>query len=175
MEVDVMGSEPRDTEVTVKRLGRGRYLHSIVPILDSSGKVVHRVVKPLMVEVRKRDIVQILVGASILAIPVGFTEETWNLGQRLPLRNVLLLAGISISFIALFVYMNFYRFYLHDHVFHYVKRVIAIYVLSLIVVGILMTIIQQCPWGVDNILAIKRVIIVTFPASMSATITDSLK
>lgn len=170
-----MDKEEPGAQVIVKRLGRGRYLHSIIPILDSSGKIVHRVVKPLMVELRMRDIVQILVGASILAIPVGFTEETWNLGERLPPMNVLLLAATSICFIALFVYMNFYRFYLRGHVFEYVKRIVAIYTLSLIVVAALMTMIQQCPWGVDNVLAIKRIVIVAFPASMSATVTDALK
>jgi hypothetical protein len=38
-----------------------------------------------------------------------------------------------------------------------------------------MTIIQQCPWGVDNLLAIKRIILVAFPASMSAAVTDAIK
>jgi uncharacterized membrane protein len=162
-------------EVLIERLGRGKYLHAIIPIMDKSGKVVHRVVKPLMVELRKRDIVQILVGSTILAIPVGFTEETWNLGQRLPMTNILLLALFSILFIALFVYMNFYRHYFREHVAAYIKRVISIYLLSLIVVGLLMTVILQCPWGVDNLLAIKRIVIVSFPASLSATLTDAIK
>jgi hypothetical protein len=46
---------------------------------------------------------------------------------------------------------------------------------SLIVVGVLLTIIENCPWQTDYILAIKRIIIVAFPASMSATIADVLK
>ena len=73
----------------VRRLGPGRSLHRIIPILDASGKVIHRVVKPLMVEVRARDVVQVIVGASILAIPAGFTEETWNLGEQLPVANII--------------------------------------------------------------------------------------
>ncbi len=170
-----MNDTPVDTQVTVERLGRGRYLHTIIPILDRSGRVIHRIAKPLMVEVRPRDVVQIVVGAAILAVPVGFTEEAWNLGQRLPTANVLFLALVSIASIAVFVYLNFYRFYLREFVGEYVKRVLVIYLLSLVVVGTLLTIIQQCPWGSDNLLAIKRVIIVAFPASMSATLTDALK
>ena len=46
---------------------------------------------------------------------------------------------------------------------------------ALLVVAVLMTLIQQCPWGTDTLLAIKRVIIVAFPASMSAVATDALK
>ena len=160
-------------EFTVKRIGG--YLHKIIPVLDNTGKIVHHAITPLMVELRPRDIMQIIVGAAILAIPVGFTEETWDLGERLPLKNVLFLTIISIIFIATFVYFSFYRMNLKGHVFQYVKRVLATYLLSLVVVGILLTIIEKCPWGIDNILAIKRIIIVAFPASMSATVSDSLK
>ena len=73
------------------------------------------------------------------SIPIGYTEETWQLGQRLPIANVLALAGISILFIGIFVYVNFYQFYLKGWGFEYIKRVLAIYVLSLLVVGILLT------------------------------------
>lgn len=161
------------TKQTIKRIGG--YLHRLSPILDSTGKVVNYVTTPLMVELKPRDIMQIIVGASILAIPVGFTEETWNLGERLPLNNVLALAVISLVFIALFVYFNFYRFQLKGYVFEYIKRVVAIYAISLIVVGILLTLIDKCPWGTDNLLALKRMIIVAFPSSMSAAISDTLK
>jgi uncharacterized membrane protein len=167
--------EPSSVAPTVARLGKGRYLHRIIPILDSSGRVVHRVVKPLMVELRARDVVQIFVGSAILAIPAGFTEETWNLGEQLPLVNVIALGLVSLIFLSAFVYYNFYRFYLGSYVFEFIKRVLAIYVFSLVVVAVLLTIIQKCPWGVDNVLAIKRIIIVAFPASMSAAITDFLK
>jgi len=163
----------RKTKYTIKRIGG--YLHKLSPVVDKTGKVINYVTTPLMVELRPRDIMQIIVGASILSIPVGFTEETWNLGERLPLNNVLALAIISMVFIALFVYFNFYRFHLKSYVFEYIKRVVAIYTLSLLVVGVLLSLIEKCPWGTDNILALKRIIIVAFPASMSAAISDTLK
>lgn len=162
-------------KVEIARIGRAGYLHSIIPIVDSSGKVIQRVVKPLMVELHIKDIIQIIVGATLLAIPMAFTEETWQLGEKLPLLNIGLLAAISIFFIAIFVYANFYRYYLKGYFFEYIKRVLAIYIISLIVVGALMTVIQQCPWGIDNLLAIKRIIIVAFPASMSAVAADAIK
>lgn len=162
-------------EPTIHRVGKGRYLHRLVPIVDKSGKVIHRVLKPLMVELRSRDVFQIIVGASILAIPVGFTEETWNLGQRLPLTNVAIIAAISVLFIAVFVYSTFYKDYLRQYLFDFLKRVATIYVLSLVVVAVLLTVIQQCPWSTDWILAVKRVMIVAFPASLSAAVTDAIK
>jgi uncharacterized membrane protein len=153
----------------------GGYLHKVIPVVDGAGKVLSYAVSPLMWELRPRDIMQIVVGASILAVPVAFTEETWTLGERLPNANVLALAAISVLFISLFVYYNFYRNALRGHLFEYVKRVAAIYVLSLAVVGGLLMLIQKCPWGVDNALALKRIVIVGFPASMSAAVSDMLK
>ena len=170
-----MDEQNKEIKVEIKRIGRGKYLHTIIPILDSSGKVIQRVVKPLMVELRVRDVFQIIVGATLLAIPMAFTEETWQLGEKLPTINIIILSLPSLFFIAIFVYVHFYRFYLKGFVFQYIKRVLAIYILSLVVVGLLMTVIEQCPWGVDNLLAIKRIIVVSFPASMSAVATDAIK
>jgi len=165
--------EEKDKKHTIKRIGG--YLHKVIPVMDSTGKVLSYTLKPLMVELKPRDILQIIVGASIFAVPIAFTEETWNLGEKLPLVNVLELGVLSILFISLFVYFNFYRFNFKGHAFKYVKRVLATYFFSLFVVGLILTIIQKCPWGADNLLALKRIIIVSFPASMSATVSDTLK
>lgn len=165
--------EEKKTESTIERIGG--YLHRVIPIHDSTGKVKNYVLKPLMVEFRPRDLMQIIVGASILAVPVAFTEETWHLGTKLPTVNILMLSAVSILFIAAFVYYNFYRFIFKGHVFQYCKRVFAIYLFSLLIVGLILTIIQKCPWGSDNLLALRRIFIVAFPASMSAAVSDILK
>lgn len=39
-------------DVEIRRIGRNGYLHRIIPIVDRSGKVIQRIVKPLMVEFR---------------------------------------------------------------------------------------------------------------------------
>jgi len=165
--------EEQKSNHTIQRIGG--YLHRIVPIVDSTGKVISHATRPFMVEVRARDVMQMIVGASILAIPVGFTEETWTLGAILPFRNVLTLSLVSILFIAAFVYFNFYRFHLKGYKWEFIKRVVGIYGVALIVVAVLLTIIDKCPWGIDNLVAMKRVIIVAFPASMSAAVSDLLK
>ncbi|HOP65258.1 MAG TPA: DUF2391 family protein, partial [Spirochaetota bacterium] len=125
----------------------GGYLHKVVEIADSAGKGFNFVVQPLMTEFRPRDLMQVVVGASMLAVPVAFTEETWSLGEKLPLFNVILLSIISLCFISGFVYLNFYRFMLKDNIMNFLKRTLSIYIFSLIVVGTILTIIQKCPWG----------------------------
>lgn len=166
-----MSEEKQDS--TIERIGG--YLHRVIPIVDGAGEVLSYALKPVMVELRPRDLMQIIVGAAILAVPVAFTEETWNLGAELPLRNVLALSALSLLFIALFVYFNFYRYAFKGHALEYCLRVVAIYLFSLLVVGLLLTIIQRCPWRTDGWLAVKRMLIVAFPASMSAAVSDNMK
>ncbi|MFQ5698930.1 MAG: DUF2391 family protein [Myxococcota bacterium] len=165
---------PRDhRRHSVERIGG--YLHKITPIVDEAGRVVHHAVAPLMVEVTPRDLIQIVVGAALLSIPVGLTEEAWDLGQQLPGANIAVLAAVSVLFIALFVYYDFYHHHLRGHVASYAIRVAATYLISLAIAGALLTLIQRCPWGVDNLLALKRMVLVAFPSSMSAALSDSLR
>lgn len=149
-------------------------LHRAVPILDAAGKVMQYAISPLKVELRQKDVMQIVVGSAVLAVPVAFTEETWQLGLTLPILNVIILGIISVLFISLFVYFNFYKDLMRTHFFDYLKRVLAIYLLSLIVVGTLLSVIQIAPWKEDWLLAVKRTVIVGFPSSMSASVSDAI-
>jgi uncharacterized membrane protein len=165
--------EKKRPEELIKRIGG--YLHRVVPIVDATGKVLSYSLKPLMIEFTARDVMQVIVGASLLSVPVAFTEETWRLGEELPLANVVGLSIVSLVFISLFVFYTFYRYTFRGHIFQFVQRVAAIYCISLVIVAGLLTLINQCPWGVDNWVAIKRILIVAFPASMSAAVSDSIK
>lgn len=167
-----MDKSPNLKDSQIRRVS-GR-LHRIQPILDAAGKVIHYAVSPLRVELRRRDLMQIIAGSTILAVPVAFTAEVWSLGDTLPLLNVIILGVISIVLIATYVYYNFYRDLLKNYIGQFIKRVFAIYLISLILVSILLTIIQVAPWTTDFLLALKRTIIVGFPASMSATISDAI-
>jgi len=162
-------------DVRVERLGRNGYLHRIIPIVDKAGNVVQRLVKPLEVELRLRDVLQTVVGASILASPAAYTEETWDLGSQLPAANIVGIAVMSLVFIATFVYFNFYKSYFEQFKAQYFIRVFATYLISLLVVAALLALVDKTPWGVDNALAIKRIVVVGFPAAMSATVADAIK
>lgn len=160
-------------ETTVKRIGG--YLHRIVPIADKSGKVISYALKPLMLEFKPRDIMQVIVGSALLAIPVSLTEEAWNLGEVLPKINILFIGLLSLLFVGVFVYFNYYKVTLKGYVLEFAKRVIGTYIISFVVVALILTLLQKCPWGIDNILAIKRIVIVAFPAAMSGTLSDTIK
>ena len=168
-------SEGTDTKpkITIRRIGG--YLHRVVPIADKSGQVLSYVLNPLMVEFRTRDVLQVAVGAALLAIPVSLTEEAWRLGETMPVANTLGILGISLIFIAVFVYFNFYRAHFRGNGFEFIKRVVGTYLIAFLVVALILTLIRKCPWGVDNVLALKRIVIVAFPAAMSGTLSDTIK
>ena len=168
-----MKEEVEIKETTIERIGG--YLHRVVPIADKSGEIISYALKPLMLEFKPRDIMQVIIGSALLALPVALTEEAWNLGISLPSINVSIIALLSLSLISVFVYFNFYKVTLKGYVFEFIKRVIGTYLISLLVVATFLTIIQKCPWGIDNLLAIKRIIIVAFPAAMSGTLSDTIK
>lgn len=161
------------TEKKVMRVD-GR-LKEIVTVRDEKGKVLQKIVSPLMVEFRPRDFIQVLVGATILAIPVAYTEETWRLGETLPLFSVILIGIMSVLFISMFVYYNFYRKHFEKHTWEFIKRVFFTYFLSCIIVAVLLSLIDKAPWTTDWLLAVKRIVLVALPASMSASVADMIK
>jgi|GEM_PF-845871 len=130
---------------------------------------------PIRTEFMVKDLLQIIVGAAILAIPVGLTQEAWDLGQKLPIKNVVILMILSIVFIGTFVYYNYYRKNFKKNWDEYAKRVFSTYIFSLAVVAILLEVIEVTPWDIDPILCVKRIVLVAFPASMSAVVADTIK
>jgi len=157
---------------TIRIAGR---LKEIITLRDNKGKIIQRIMQPIMVEFYPRDLMQVIIGASLLAIPVAFTEETWKLGESLPFINTLTLMLLSIVFISAFVYYNYYRNELKQHKSEFIKRVILTYLAAFLVVSFILVIIQRAPWSTDWILALKRTILVTFPACMSGAVADMIK
>ena len=166
-----------DKNTTTKRrlIKIGKSSKELITIHDEKGNVLHRMINPLMLEVRSRDIVQMIVGSLILAIPVAFTQEVWDLGALLPWKNVIALSLLSFLSISVFIYYNNYRRHFKEHEREFIKRVLAVYLISLFIVGIFLTVIDQAPWATNWLLALKRTIIVAFPASMSAALVDNIK
>ena len=72
------------------------------------GKIpgVENIIQPIRSEFENRDIFQVIIGAALLAVPVGFTEETWRLGEILPLTNIFILMALTVIFISAFAYTH---------------------------------------------------------------------
>ena len=138
--------------------------------------IFKKIADPLFHEFHLKDVLQVIIGASILAIPVGFTREVWELGELLPIANIFGFIILSLLFISLFTYYHYHREQgLKKNHKHFTRRVVLTYVLSFFVVAVILVLIQKAPWQTNWILAFKRIALVTFPASMSGTIADAIK
>ena len=54
----------------------------MVYIKNDEGKVIKHINISLKVEIRVRDILEMIVDSSILAVPVAFTDEVQKVGER---------------------------------------------------------------------------------------------
>ena len=122
----------------------------------------------------RQDVAEIAVGASVLAVPVGMLEDIWVLGVELPVINIVLIALASYALIALFVYYLFYKGSLEGHWREFLKRVVTVYVLTLVISSLILLAVDKWPLLSDPIVAMKRAVLVSCPASFAATILDHL-
>ena len=120
------------------------------------------------------DISQICIGAFALAVPISFSEEAWRLGDSLPGFNLLLIVILSLIFIAFFAYQNVFQARVGGRVMPFVLRIIIAYVVTGFVVALVLFAIDKFPLSTDPLLAVKRLIIVSMPASMGAIVVDGL-
>jgi len=137
--------------------------------------LVHSIIDPFIHEIHLKDVLQIIIGSTILAVPVGFTEETWRLGEKLPWINVIGILLLSVLFISIFIYYNYYRGKIRHHWDKFIERIIITYLVAFIIVSVILTLIDMAPWSTDIFLSLKRIIIVALPSSMSAAIADMIK
>ncbi|MDA3902870.1 MAG: DUF2391 family protein [Desulfuromusa sp.] len=119
------------------------------------------------------DIAQIIIGASVLAVPISFSEEAWTSAINLPLPNLFLVFLLSIGFLALYAYQSLFQASIKYRMFIFIFRVVLAYLLTAIVVGVVLLALDKLPLLTEPIVAIKRIILVAMPASMGAIVVDS--
>lgn len=149
---------------------KGR-LHSVHHLRDDAGNVVGTVVRPLKGEFRLADLGQLVVGAFVMALPLAFTEEVWNLGEDLSGGRILMIFVVSVFTLAAFVWILFYQGEDTRFSGHFTTRVAAAYAVTFAVAFLLMLLVDKAPLD-DLSLALSRTVIVAFPASFSATAVD---
>lgn len=120
------------------------------------------------------DASQIAIGAFAMALPISFSEEVWVLAETLPLANLLLISVLSLFFLVYFAYFSIFQADIKQRIAMFIFRIIIAYLITLIVVALVLTALNQFPITTMPDIAIKRVIIVAMPASLGAIIVDSL-
>ncbi|MGY0617034.1 DUF2391 family protein [Vibrio sp. FJH11] len=119
------------------------------------------------------DASQVLVGAFALAVPISFSEEAWRLGESLPMTNLLMLLSLSVIFLSFFAYQSVFQSRIRHRVSIFIFRVVIAYSIAAIVVALVLLCLDKLPLLTEPLVAIKRVIVITMPASMGAIVVDS--
>ena len=148
-------------------------VHSSQEVRDEAGRLIDTVTKPLKVEFQPRDVGQLLAGACMMGIPLALADEVWRLGETLPPGRILLIALLSILILALYIWGLFYGGHIAEFKFDFFKRVTISYFLTFGVSLLLLALFGQA--GFNLSLAIRRAVIVAFPAAFAASSVDFIK
>lgn len=116
---------------------------------------------------------QIFVGAFALALPISFSEEAWRLGETLPFINLFLLFCLSILFLSIFTYQSIFQQQVSTRMHVFILRIVIAYIMAAFVVALVLFCLNKLPILEDPITALKRIVVITMPASMGAIVVDS--
>jgi len=120
------------------------------------------------------DIIQVVVGATALSVPVAFSEEAWNLGRTLPVANIIVLVVLSVLFVNLYSLHNIFQGRITHRIFAFFARTFIDYSITLLVVVVVLSALDHLPIFSEPWVAFRRVLVLSFPASMGAVVVDSL-
>ncbi|WP_084144591.1 DUF2391 family protein [Ferrimonas kyonanensis] len=119
------------------------------------------------------DASQIFVGAFALAVPISFSEEAWRLGETLPIINLSMLFSLSVVFLTLYTYESVFQRNVSERKLVFILRIVVAYLITAMVVMLVLFCIDKLPLLSEPLVALKRVIIISMPASMGAIVVDS--
>ena len=122
--------------------------------------------------INSEDIIQVVVGASALTVPEAFSEESWRLSETLPLFNIIILLLLSLLFIGLYSIQGIFQGNVKHRYYDLILRTLVDYGVTLIVVFIILFALNRMPFLDEPIIALKRIILLSFPASMGGVIVD---
>ncbi len=123
---------------------------------------------------RSKDVAEIMIGSLMLAAPVAVTEEVWNLSGELSLARIALISVTSFLVIGAFVHTTFKNKGVISNGRDFYIRVNTIYFVTLLTCAVMLVGIDRLDLFVDPVLALKRTVLIAFPASFAATVVDSM-
>lgn len=127
----------------------------------------------MKLRINTEDIIQIAIGAFALAVPISFTEEAWKMSVTLPFYNLLLVFVLSVTFLGFYAYYSVFQEQVSKRYDIFILRIFIAYFISAVVVALILLALNKLPVIDEPIIALKRLILITMPASMGAIVVDS--
>jgi uncharacterized membrane protein len=129
--------------------------------------------KKMKFDFNMEDASQVFVGAFALAVPISFSEEAWRLGETLPFTNLIMLFVLSVIFLTLFTYQSVFQKNIKSRIAVFIFRIVVAYIMTALVVGLVLMCLDKLPLLADPMISLRRIILITMPASMGAIVVDS--
>ncbi len=117
---------------------------------------------------------QVAIGAFAMAVPISFSEEAWRLGETLPLTNLIVLLLLSVAFLGFFAFQSVFQGDIRLRIPVFIFRIFVAYIIAGCVVALVLISLNKFPLLSEPTVALKRLLVITMPASMGAIIVDSL-
>ncbi|EIF51723.1 MULTISPECIES: DUF2391 family protein [Sulfurovum] len=127
----------------------------------------------MKLRINTEDIIQIAIGAFALAVPISFTEEAWKMSVTLPFYNLLLVFILSVTFLGFYAYYSVFQKQVSKRYDIFILRIFIAYFISALVVVLVLLALNKLPVIDEPLIALKRLILITMPASMGAIVVDS--
>ena len=105
---------------------------------------------------------------------MSVTEEVWELSIELSLGRTIVIALITLGFVAFFVWSLIYHEIRPADRLDFRLRVFSAYGIALLMSAAMLLTIDRLPLISDPILALKRTILVAVPVAFGGTTADSL-
>ena len=119
------------------------------------------------------DLGQIIIGSTMLSVPIAFTEEAWRISEDIRLPNLCLIIFLTLCFIGLYSYQGIYEGSVPRRRHIFIIRILINYFVTCAVVSVVLLSLDKLPLMENLLVSLNRVIIVAFPASMGAVVIDS--
>jgi len=101
------------------------------------------------------------------------SEETWRLGEELPLTYLLTVFMLSIVFLGFFAYESVFQGNIKYRGPVFLWRISIAYTITAIVVALVLFSLNTFPLLTDTVVVIKWLIVITMSAAMGAIIVES--
>ena len=119
------------------------------------------------------DVSQVAIGAFAFGLPISFSEEAWMLGITLPATNLAIVFCLSVIFLSLFAYQSVFQGNIKHRIPVFLFRIAIAYLIAGFIVALLLLSLNKFPLLTEPVIALKRLVVITMPASMGAIIVDS--
>ncbi|BHH85839.1 hypothetical protein LA52FAK_41280 [Desulforhopalus sp. 52FAK] len=81
--------------------------------------------------------------------------------------------GVAALFLALYTYQSVFQQNVKSRLVVFIFRIVVAYLMTALVVGLVLLCLDKLPMLEDPITSLKRIIVITMPASMGAIVVDS--